>query len=36
MNRNYFGEVADILEEEKFFGKMVAKDYADSQMNTYI
>lgn len=36
MNRNYFGEVADILEEEKFFGKMVAKDSADSQMNTYI
>lgn len=36
MNQNYFREVADILEKEKFFGKAVAKDSADSQMSTYM
>lgn len=36
MNRNYFGEVVDILKDEKFFDKAIAQDSADSQMNTYI
>ena len=36
MNRNYFGEVVDILKDEKFFDKAIAQDSADSQMNTYM
>ena len=36
MDQNYFREVASILEKEKFFGKAVAKDSADSQMSTYM
>lgn len=35
-DEGFFGDILKVLDEEKFFGKSIASDSADSQMNKYM
>ena len=35
-NEGFFGDILKVLDEEKFFGKSIASDGTDSQMNKYM